>query len=101
MSYDMHILLRVEEVCERARLTREQLLSMVAEEIIQPCDTRDQEWRFEPAAAALAARAARLHRDLELDWNAVALALSLLDEVEQLRRENLGLRRRLRRFEEI
>ena len=100
MASELKITLRIEEVCERARLSEEQLLCIVAEEIISPCEGSHPDWRFDPGAASLAARAARLHRDLELDWHGVALALTLLDEIELLRRENLGLRRRLRRFED-
>ncbi|MFD2407206.1 chaperone modulator CbpM [Azorhizophilus paspali] len=42
----------------------------------------------------------RLQRELELDWQAVAVALDLLDEVGRLRAENENLRRRLLRFVE-
>jgi len=45
------------------------------------------------------ARATRLRRDLEINWEGVALALELLDEVQALRRENHALLRRLKRFE--
>jgi chaperone modulatory protein CbpM len=47
---------------------------------------------------ALAKRAAKLRRDLELEWEGVALALDLLDEVKQLRAENRMLRQRLGRL---
>ncbi len=43
-------------------------------------------------------RAARLHRDLAMDWSGVALALELSEENRRLRRENAALRRRLERF---
>jgi chaperone modulatory protein CbpM len=46
----------------------------------------------------LAKRAAKLRRDLELEWEGVALALDLLDEVKQLRAENRMLRQRLGRL---
>ena len=100
MASELHLTLHIEEVCERARLSREQLLCVVAENIIQPCSGNAPDWRFDASAAALAARAARLHRDLDLDWHGVALALELLQELDLLRRENHQLRQRLRRFEQ-
>jgi chaperone modulatory protein CbpM len=45
-------------------------------------------------------RAVRLHRELQVDWAGIALALELLNELEGLRRENETLRRRLERLEE-
>jgi chaperone modulatory protein CbpM len=41
-----------------------------------------------------------LQSDLQIDWAGVALALQLIDELEQLRAENSHLRRRLSRLEE-
>ncbi|MNC74969.1 Chaperone modulatory protein CbpM [compost metagenome] len=46
----------------------------------------------------LAKRAAKLRRDLELEWEGVALALDLLEEVQQLRAENRMLKQRLGRL---
>jgi chaperone modulatory protein CbpM len=40
-------------------------------------------------------KACRLHNDLDIDWAGIALAISLLDELEQLRQENRELHRRL------
>ncbi|EJT84701.1 hypothetical protein PPS11_18714 [Pseudomonas putida S11] len=45
----------------------------------------------------MARRAAKLHQELELEWEGVALALELLQEVQQLRSENSMLRQRLGR----
>ncbi|MFJ2712050.1 chaperone modulator CbpM, partial [Pseudomonas sp. NPDC087346] len=47
---------------------------------------------------ALAKRAAKLRRDLELEWEGVALALNLLEEVQELRAENQMLKQRLGRL---
>jgi chaperone modulatory protein CbpM len=44
-------------------------------------------WHFTGAALRRARRALRLERDLELNLAGVALALDLMDEIEQLRRE--------------
>ena len=42
----------------------------------------------------------RLQAELQIDWAGVALALQLLDDLQQLRGENSHLRQRLNRFEE-
>ena len=52
----------------------------------------EREWRFSGAALRRARRALRLERDLELNLSGLALALDLMEEIEQLRRE-LGARR--------
>jgi chaperone modulatory protein CbpM len=49
----------------------------------------------------LTKKAVRLHRDLDVDWVGVALAIILLDEVEQLREKNRRLQRRLSRFVDL
>jgi len=45
------------------------------------------EWHFSGASVRRARRALRLERDFELNLAGVALALSLLEELDQLRRE--------------
>ncbi|HEY2144722.1 MAG TPA: chaperone modulator CbpM [Steroidobacteraceae bacterium] len=52
----------------------------------------ESEWRFSGAALRRARLALRLERDLELNLSGVALAMDLIEEIEQLRRE-LGARR--------
>lgn len=99
MATGIQITLYFEELCERTALSPEQVIEIVELDIIQPRDRQSRPWQFDARAASMAARAARLHRDLELDWHGVALALELLEQAEELRRENHRLRQRLRRFE--
>ena len=88
------------ELCQRVAISRQELAEMVSHGIVQPCDQRAVEWQFDEAVVTEIARAARLRRDLQIDWAGVALALQLLEEVDGLRRENEVLRRRLARLEE-
>jgi len=46
----------------------------------------------------LTKKACRLPNDLDIDWAGIALAISLLDELERLRQENREWYRRLQRF---
>ena len=66
--------------------------------IREPQGAQPREWRFTDYELALAKRAAKLRRDLDLEWEGVALALDLLEEVRELRAENLMLKQRLGRL---
>ncbi|MCY1273791.1 Chaperone modulatory protein CbpM [compost metagenome] len=90
----------VEEVCQLCGLQRAYLIEIVAHGIVEPRGARPEAWRFDQDALHLLRRAARLRRELDLDWHGVAVALDLLGELEQLRRENHQLRQRLGRFQE-
>ncbi|MDF3031527.1 MAG: hypothetical protein K0R03_2085 [Moraxellaceae bacterium] len=95
----LNITLRVEELRERVHLPEQELMAIIEHGIIEPRDTHARVWEFEPQMAEVAARAARLHRDLDIDWQGVALAIDLLQEIEALKRENHRLRMRLGRLE--
>lgn len=100
MMSTLQISVRIDELCERLALPEDEMLEIVAHDIVSPLDPDSERWQFDPASVAVIARAVRLHRDLEIDWSGVALALDLLTEIEQLRRDNQRLRQRLERFEE-
>ena len=74
------------------------MIEIVEHGIVEPSGKTPEEWLFDDQAPVLAKRAAKLQRELELEWEGVALALQLLDEVQQLRSENSMLRQRLGRF---
>lgn len=92
--------LNLEEFCQSAELPVEYLFEIVEQGIIEPRGAAPESWRFDTRALLIARRAARLRRDLDLEWPGIALALELLEELEQLRRENRQLRRRLGRFQQ-
>ncbi|MEL7936670.1 chaperone modulator CbpM [Pseudomonas delhiensis] len=92
--------LELEELCESARLPRETLLEIVEVGIVEPLERRGDTWLFSVESLTLVRRAVRLRREFEVDWPGIALALRLLDEVEQLRTDNARLRQRLARYEE-
>ncbi len=77
--------LDLRELTHSCRLSRELLLQMVAEGLLQPQGPAPEDWRFPGPQVRRAQRAARLMRDLELDLPAAALVLELLEEVERLR----------------
>jgi chaperone modulatory protein CbpM len=89
----------VSELCERQEISRSIVISVVEHEIARPVAGESAEdWLFDVTAAHWVTRAARLQRDLELDWVAVAILVDALREQERLGRENRQLRERLTRF---
>lgn len=89
---------RTEEFCRLAELPEECLIEIVEQGIVEPIGDAPEQWLFDDAALDVARRAARLQRDLDIDWSGIALALSLLDELDELRAENRMLKQRLGRF---
>lgn len=77
--------LSLRELIHSCRLSRDLLLQMVAEGLLQPRGPAPDDWRFPGPQVRRAQRAARLMRDLELDLPAATLVLELLEEVERLR----------------
>lgn len=92
--------LNIHEFCLSADLPTEYLFEIIEHGILEPRGQTPEDWLFDAAALAIAKRALRLRRDLELEWAGIALALQLMDELEQLRAENRQLRQRLSRFEQ-
>jgi chaperone modulatory protein CbpM len=88
--------LTLHEVVQSVRLTTDTVITLVGHGIVQPSGERPQEWLFEPAMLGTLRRAARLQQDLELDWEAIALALVLIDQIQDLREDNSRLRQQLR-----
>lgn len=98
MSTSLSVQWSMAEFCQLADMPEEYLIEIVEQGILEPSGQAPEDWLFDAAALAVARRAARLQRDLQIDWAGIALALSLLDELEQLRAENRMLRQRLGRF---
>lgn len=80
------------DLCRVCHLSVEEIHVLVEEGIVEPLDGRTH-WRFRAASVRRVHRAVQLRQDLGVNWAGAALALDLLDELQQLRT-------RLRRFEE-
>ncbi|MFP0194810.1 MULTISPECIES: chaperone modulator CbpM [unclassified Pseudomonas] len=98
MSSPLIVQLDMAEFCEAADLADVCVIEIVEHGILEPQGSQPREWRFTDYELALAKRAAKLRRDLDLEWEGVALALDLLEEVQELRAENRMLRQRLGRL---
>ncbi|WP_397450139.1 chaperone modulator CbpM [Pseudomonas sp. NA-150] len=98
MSSTLIVELDMKEFCQVTDMPAAFVIEIVEHGILQPQGLQPDNWLFDAHALAVARKAAKLQRDLELEWQGVALALELLDEVETLRAENRMLRQRLSRF---
>ena len=87
--------LTLTEVSQCIHLSAETVITIVDHGIVEPNGARPQEWLFEQDMLDTLRRAKRLQQDLELDWEAIALALNLIEEVQALRQDNQRLRRQL------
>lgn len=94
----LQITLTITEFCLHTGVTEAELMEVVGLGVIQPRDPNADNWLFDDSALALFNRAQRLQRELALDWPGIAVALTLLEEIDQLRKENNQLRHRLDRF---
>lgn len=90
--------LGVEQVCLVVEISRPELVQVIELGIVEPLGDSPEDWRFDNDMLSTLRRAQRLHRQLEVGWPGIALAMQLLDQVEQLQTENQRLRQRLQRF---
>jgi chaperone modulatory protein CbpM len=93
---DEHTIVSITELTQVCGVDIEQVRLLVSEGVLQPTDGgQPEKWRFTGIEVRRARRALRLQRDLELNLPGTALALDLLDEIEQLRRRVRALEHHL------
>lgn len=93
------IVYSAQELCQSVHISEHCLIEIVENGIVDPQGKSLSDWCFDMESFALVRRAVRLQRDLELDWAATALALSLLNEIDRLHADNEYLKQRLKRVE--
>lgn len=74
------------DICALCGVTTEIIHEMVEEGIITPEGQSALEWQFTSLAIKRVQTAMRLQRDLHVNLPGCAVALDLLDELEELRR---------------
>lgn len=87
-----------EELCDVTELSSHVIIEIVEHGIVEPEGADPQHWSFNTQMITVTKKACRLHRDLGIDWQGIALAINLMDELEQLRAQNQQLQSRLNRF---
>lgn len=75
----------MKELCQACRVDQDYVIELVAHGIIEPRDGGQRAWHFTTAEVSRTRRAHRLHQDLELNLEGVALALELMDQNRRLK----------------
>ena len=76
--------LSIDELCERCVLGHDQVREMVQEGVLDPGTGSHGHWQFTFSSVRRVRTAQRLQRDLGVNLAGAALALELLDRLEQL-----------------
>jgi chaperone modulatory protein CbpM len=77
--------LTLEQLCHACGVHTDWVISLVEESIIEPQGDQIQVWRFSGDSLVRVRSALRLHRDLGVNLAGIALALDLMEELENLR----------------
>ena len=101
MSDTQKTYLNLTEVCLQTGATQETVIEIIEHGIVEPAGRSTEEWQFSPAMLLLTKKAVRLHRDLDVNWSGIALAMDLLGRLDKLKAENSHLKRRLSRLHPV
>lgn len=78
---------------------KQTLLDVIEYGIAEPvAGNSDHDWLFENSQVSVLKKALRLHNDLGVNWQGVAMILELLEQRDELLAENNRLQQRLGRF---
>lgn len=95
---EIEITYTVTELCQSTGIMQDELVEVVGLGVIMPLEPEATVWVFDADALNNLKRARRLQHELDLDWSGMAMTLTLLERIEQLKKENDQLRRQLDRF---
>ena len=84
---DDEIELTLSELCRACNIQAEQVLELFEQGLLEPQPGDANSWRFTGIIVRRVKRAAKLQRDLEVNWAGAALALELIDELDRLREQ--------------
>jgi chaperone modulatory protein CbpM len=84
--FDHSAILTIKDLSRMCNVEERHIVEFVEEGVLNVVEVRS-EWHFTGDALRRARLAVRLERDLELNLAGVALALDLIEELQQLRRE--------------
>ncbi len=87
------VVLSVTDLSRMTSVDERRIVDLVEEGVLSVLEIDASEWRFSGAALRRVRIALRLEHDLGVNLPGVALALDLLEELEQLRRERGTARR--------
>ncbi len=80
--------LSLAELCQTCHVSAEVIIQLIDYGVIAPQEGKNsQQWRFHRSVLVRADKALRLRRDLGVNISGVALALDLLDQIDDLKRQ--------------
>lgn len=85
LQVDIEFSFTLAEISRCCDVSAEKILVLVSEGVLSPHGRSQREWRFASADLARALSALRLERDLGINAAGAALAIDLIDEMQQLR----------------
>ena len=83
----------VDDLCLACNVDASWIAELVEHSVIEPVGQDKSDWRFTSLTIVRVAKAKRLQRDFSLNAPSVAIVLSLLDEIDDLRAQLGELRR--------
>lgn len=89
---DRSQLVSISDLVDLSGLTESEVQELVEFGALVPVNSEDIPWRFSADCVVTVRKASRLRDDLELDAHAVALALTLLEQIRTLEAELARLR---------
>ncbi len=85
MLLDESVTFTLADLCRTCAMSAETLIALVEEGVIEPQGREPLEWRFSATSLRRARIAIRLQRDLQVNLAGAALAVDLLEELQELR----------------
>jgi chaperone modulatory protein CbpM len=82
---DEHTELTLNELSRACSSSAEWIIELVEQGTLEPISYQQTQWRFSGSSLQRARTAMRLQRDLGINLAGVALAIDLLDEIDELR----------------
>ena len=98
MQIDYTVTFNLSDACLAIGSEDRLIYAIVEHGIVAPQGDSPEDWLFDLDMICTAKRALRMQHDLHLDWSAIALVLTLIEERDRLRSDNQKLQARLRRF---
>lgn len=87
--------LSLNDLCERCGLQQTLVIELVELGLIAPETVAADRWQFQVSVVPTLHQAVRLKRELDLDWQGVAVTMDLLEELQALRQQVHSLERQL------
>ena len=77
----------LQEICEICGIQTEFIIEMVEYHVLEPQGEKPEEWRFDSISLKRGRTASSFYHDLEVNMAGIALALDLLEQIDDLRKQ--------------